>query len=86
MKDLSNTQFFHVETGPQIKAKDILEIVYGALKEKGYNPVNQIVGYITVSYTHLYRSGNSIWNRNARDDTALHSSAEETCDKGDKNS
>ena len=34
MKDLSNTQFFHVETGPQIKAKDILEIVYGALKEK----------------------------------------------------
>ena len=46
MKDLSNTQFFHVETGPQIKAKDILEIVYGALKEKGYNPVNQIVGYI----------------------------------------
>ena len=46
MKDLSNTQFFHVETGPQIKVKDILEIVYGALKEKGYNPVNQIVGYI----------------------------------------
>ena len=46
MKDLSNTQFFHVETGPQIKAKDILEIVYGALKEKGYNPVNQIVGIL----------------------------------------
>ena len=46
MKDLSNTQFFHVETGPQIKAKDILEIVYGALKEKGYNPINQIVGYL----------------------------------------
>ncbi len=27
-------------------AKDILEIVYKALSEKGYNPVNQIVGYI----------------------------------------
>ena len=26
--------------------KDILEIVYKALSEKGYNPVNQIVGYI----------------------------------------
>ncbi|MDR3884825.1 MAG: IreB family regulatory phosphoprotein, partial [Dorea sp.] len=25
---------------------DILEIVYKALSEKGYNPVNQIVGYI----------------------------------------
>ena len=32
--------------GPQIQAKDILEIVYKALVEKGYNPVNQIVGYI----------------------------------------
>ena len=46
MKDLNNTQFFQVETAPQIQANDILEIVYGALKEKGYNPVNQIVGYI----------------------------------------
>lgn len=46
MKDLTNTQFFQVESGPQIRAKDILEIVYEALSEKGYNPVNQIVGYI----------------------------------------
>lgn len=46
MKDITNTQFFQVESGPQISAKDILEIVYKALSEKGYNPVNQIVGYI----------------------------------------
>ena len=46
MSKLSNTQFFQVENGPQIQAKDILEIVYQALREKGYNPVNQIVGYI----------------------------------------
>lgn len=46
MKELTNTQFFKVESGPQIQAKDILEIVYKALSEKGYNPVNQIVGYI----------------------------------------
>ena len=32
--------------GPQIQARDILEIVYKALREKGYNPVNQMVGYI----------------------------------------
>ena len=38
MSDLSSTQFFQVEPGPQISAKDIFEIVY--------NPVNQIVGYI----------------------------------------
>ena len=46
MRELSNTQFFQVESGPQVQAKDILEIVYRALSEKGYNPVNQIVGYI----------------------------------------
>ncbi len=43
---LSNTQFFQVGQGPQIQARDILEIVYKALRGKGYNPVNQIVGYI----------------------------------------
>ena len=46
MKNMTNTQFFQVESGPQIRAKDILDIVYKALSEKGYNPVNQIVGYI----------------------------------------
>ena len=46
MKNLSNTKFFKVEPAPKIEPKDILEIVYNALKEKGYNPVNQIVGYI----------------------------------------
>ena len=46
MKNMTNTQFFQVESGPQISAKDIPEIVYKALSEKGYNPVNQIVGYI----------------------------------------
>lgn len=46
MNRISNTQFFQVENGPQIQAKDILEIVYQALHEKGYNPVSQMVGYI----------------------------------------
>lgn len=46
MKDITSTQFFRVEAAPQIQAKDILELVYEALVEKGYNPVNQIVGYI----------------------------------------
>ena len=45
MNKLSNTQFFQVER-PQLQAKDILEIVYKALREKGYNPVSQITGYI----------------------------------------
>ena len=45
MSNLSNTQFFQVER-PQLQAKDILEIVYKALREKGYNPVSQMTGYI----------------------------------------
>ena len=46
MQDKNNTQYFKVEKEPEIKVKDVLEVVYHALSEKGYNPVNQIVGYI----------------------------------------
>ena len=31
---------------PEIQVKEVLETVYNAMVEKGYNPVNQIVGYI----------------------------------------
>jgi len=44
--DLGNTQYFKVQNEKQISASDVLELVYEALVEKGYNPVNQIVGYI----------------------------------------
>ena len=46
MQDLGNTQFFKVEVEPETGAKVVLQAVYEALVEKGYNPVNQIVGYI----------------------------------------
>ena len=46
MQDLGNTQFFRVETEPETGVKVVLSTVYEALTEKGYNPVNQIVGYI----------------------------------------
>ena len=46
MQNLRNTQFFKVEKEPEMQVKDVLATVYGALTEKGYNPVNQIVGYI----------------------------------------
>jgi len=41
-----NTQFFQVEQDSKDRVKNILAQVYDALQEKGYNPVNQIVGYI----------------------------------------
>ena len=46
MQEMNNTQYFKVEKEPELKVGDILAIVYRALSEKGYNPVNQIVGYI----------------------------------------
>ena len=71
MRELTNTQFFQVESGPQIQAKDILEIVYKALSEKGYNPVNQIVGYILSedpTYITTYNNARSLIRKIDRDE------------------
>ena len=46
MRDIESTQFFSVETEPETGVEVVLTTVYEALTEKGYNPVNQIVGYI----------------------------------------
>ncbi|MCR4756253.1 MAG: IreB family regulatory phosphoprotein [Butyrivibrio sp.] len=45
-QNLGNTQFFKVEVDNETGVKKVLSVVYEALLEKGYNPVNQIVGYI----------------------------------------
>ena len=45
MSGLSNTQYFKVKTEPEIQVKEVLETVYNAMVEKGYNPVNPT--YIT---------------------------------------
>lgn len=44
--DFDKTMSFEVERDKNIKAKEILKEVHQALVEKGYNPINQIVGYI----------------------------------------
>ena len=44
--DLDKTMSFEVEREENTKTKEILKEVYDALSEKGYNPINQIVGYI----------------------------------------
>ena len=44
--DIDKTMNFKVEKDKSAKAKEILKEVYEALVEKGYNPINQIVGYI----------------------------------------
>ena len=46
MKKLENTQYFKIQSYQELKVGDVLQLVYQAMTEKGYDPVNQIVGYI----------------------------------------
>ncbi len=43
---MDNTVLFDVEEIKDAQIKDTLKEVYDALKERGYNPINQMVGYI----------------------------------------
>jgi len=40
------TMMFRVENEDKDSARSIINTVYEALKEKGYNPINQLVGYL----------------------------------------
>ena len=44
--DFDKTMSFNLEKEKNARAKEVLKEVYEALVEKGYNPINQIVGYI----------------------------------------
>lgn len=46
MQDFNNTQYFKVQKENEISVKEIISAVFTAMNEKGYNPVNQIVGYV----------------------------------------
>lgn len=46
MKKLDNTQYFKIQSDQELKVGEVLQMVYQAMTEKGYDPVNQIVGYI----------------------------------------
>ena len=46
MGDIHNTQFFRTVQDNKLDVSEVLEQVYAALTEKGYNAGSQIVGYI----------------------------------------
>ena len=67
----NNTQFFHVVKEQEYDVASILKDVYEALTEKGYNPVNQIVGYIMSgdpTYITSYGSARSLITKLERDE------------------
>lgn len=71
MANLSNTQYFKLKTEPEVQVKEVLDVVYTAMEEKGYNPVNQIVGYIMSgdpTYITSYKGARSMIMKVERDE------------------
>ena len=71
MQDKNHTQFFKVEKEPELAVKEVVQIVYHALTEKGYNPINQIVGYIMSgdpTYITSHRNARSLIMKVERDE------------------
>jgi uncharacterized protein (UPF0297 family) len=59
----------HPDRGEEIKS--VLTTVYDALQEKGYNPINQIVGYILSedpTYITNYNNARSLIRKLDRDE------------------
>lgn len=71
MSKLENTQYFKVQAEPELKVGDILKTVYQAMTEKGYDPVNQIVGYIMSgdpTYITSHKNARSLISKVERDE------------------
>ena len=69
--DSQNTIYFKVEKEKKSNSKQILRQVYEALVEKGYDPINQIVGYILSgdpTYITSYKDSRSLIRQLERDE------------------
>ncbi len=65
------TRKFTLPDEGELEMKRILTTVYDALKEKGYNPINQIVGYILTEdppYITNHLNARSLIRKIDRDD------------------
>ncbi|MBQ5761852.1 MAG: IreB family regulatory phosphoprotein [Clostridia bacterium] len=69
--DLTNTMFFVVPNETQPQVSQVLHDIYFALKEKGYNPISQLVGYVMSgdpTYITNYKNARSLITRIERDE------------------
>ncbi len=65
------TMKFSVGNEDKLEASEILLAVYNSLKEKGYNPINQIVGYILSgdpTFITSYNNARSLIKKLERDE------------------
>ena len=70
--NMMNTMKFDVKTERPMEPREILLKVHDALMEKGYNPINQIVGYILSgdpSYITSYNGARSLVRKLERDES-----------------
>ena len=66
-----NTQLFKVDLEKDYDVREIIASVYEALTEKGYNPINQIVGYLMSgdpTYITSHKGARSLIMRAERDE------------------
>ncbi|MCK8828422.1 IreB family regulatory phosphoprotein [Natroniella acetigena] len=71
MSDMDKTMMFRVEKDDENEVAMILRDVYQALDEKGYDPIDQIVGYILSgdpAYITSYRQARSKIRKFERDE------------------
>jgi len=65
------TRMFQVKPDEVCEAREVLVRVYQALREKGYNPINQIVGYLLSgdpAYITSHQNARSLVRRLERDE------------------
>lgn len=71
MMSLDETILFKLDDLQQHTVRETLEIVYQALEEKGYDPVNQIVGYLMSgdpAYIPRHKDARNLIRRHERDE------------------
>ncbi len=71
MEEMDLTRKFSLGDQRDLEIKTILSTVYKALQEKGYNPINQIVGYILSedpTYITNYNNARALIRRLDRDE------------------
>lgn len=62
---------FSIKDDEEREIKRILTLVYDALRQKGYNPINQLVGYILCedpTYITTFNNARNLMNKIDRDD------------------
>ena len=69
--DVQNTQYFRAVQENKMDVNEVLKLVYEVMTEKGYNPLNQIVGYVMSgdpTYITSHNSARSLIMKVERDE------------------